>query len=74
MKNRLSHEELKPTCPVCENGTLTSKLSTNEVEHKGTKAEIPIHYSECDHCMSEIATSEQTKENKRLIENFKSTC
>jgi HTH-type transcriptional regulator/antitoxin MqsA len=74
MKNNLSNEKVKDTCPVCEKGTLTSKLSTNQVEHKGIKSEIPIHYSECNDCMSDIAIPSQTKENKRLMEKFKSTC
>jgi len=58
-------------CPVCENGELLSRISYNAVKYRGEEVEIPVYYSECNSCGSEVATSKQTRVNKRLMLEFK---
>jgi len=58
-------------CPVCENGELLSRTSYNAVKYRGEETEIPAHYSECNSCGSDVATSKQTRVNKKLMLEFK---
>lgn len=58
-------------CSVCEEGSLHIQVETNLVEYKSQKKELPLHYSECDCCGSDITTPEQSRKNKRLMTEFK---
>jgi HTH-type transcriptional regulator/antitoxin MqsA len=58
-------------CPICEEENLESKVGSNEVEYKGQKATIPLHFSECDSCGSEQASPIELRINKRLMIEFK---
>ena len=58
-------------CPACGEGRLTSRISANEVEHEGVREKIPMHYSECDYCGSELAGEAEAQENKRAMTAFK---
>jgi HTH-type transcriptional regulator/antitoxin MqsA len=58
-------------CSVCEEGNLHIQVETNLVEYKNHKKELPLHYSECDCCGSDITTPEQSRCNKRLMTEFK---
>jgi HTH-type transcriptional regulator/antitoxin MqsA len=58
-------------CTVCEEGTLHEQIETNSVEFKSQNKELPLHFSECDCCGSDIATPEQSRKNKQLMTEFK---
>lgn len=58
-------------CPICEEGNLESKVGSNEVEYKGQKTTLPIHFSECDSCGSEQASPIELRINKRIMIEFK---
>lgn len=58
-------------CPICEEGNLEAKVGTNEVEYKGQHSTISMHFSECDCCGSEQASSAELRTNKRLMNEFK---
>lgn len=58
-------------CSVCEEGHLHMQVEANLVEYKSHKKELPLHYSECDCCGSDITTPDQSRRNKRLMTEFK---
>lgn len=58
-------------CPICEEGTLHAHVGSNMVEYKGHEKQLPLHYSECDCCCSEITGAAQSRTNKRLMTEFK---
>ncbi|MGP4932911.1 type II toxin-antitoxin system MqsA family antitoxin [Pseudoalteromonas nigrifaciens] len=58
-------------CSICEEGELHAQVGSNPVEYKNTHKELPMHYSECECCGSEITLPEQSRTNKRLMIAFK---
>jgi HTH-type transcriptional regulator/antitoxin MqsA len=58
-------------CSICEEGTLFACVGANQIEYKGQSAALDLHYSECDCCGSEQSSSEQLRDNKRLVIAFK---
>ena len=58
-------------CSICEEGELHAHVGCNPVEYKNIHKELPMHYSECDCCGSEITLPEQSRTNKRLMIAFK---
>ena len=61
------------TCPICEKGELLNRTGDNLVKYREQETTLISYYSECDYCGSEVATSEQTRVNKRLTLEFKET-
>jgi putative zinc finger/helix-turn-helix YgiT family protein len=58
-------------CPACGEGRLTSRVLREEIEYKGVHGEVPVHYSVCDYCGSELAGSAESRANKRAMTVFK---
>jgi hypothetical protein len=58
-------------CPVCEKGTLTDKEDPERQEYKGHVAYLPLYYSSCSYCESDIGNVESSKKNKESMQNFK---
>lgn len=60
----------KIVCPICEMGTLNTKIEKELHTYKDTSAELDLCYSECDVCYSQTATSIQLRQNKRAMIKF----
>lgn len=60
-------------CPICQIGHLHSKTESVELEYADHTTSGDNHYSECDHCGSEQATTADAKFNKRIMIAFKKT-
>lgn len=58
-------------CTICGEGQLQDHSDKQNVEHKGSNGAISFHYSECDFCGSEQASSSQVRDNKRSMIAFK---
>lgn len=58
-------------CPACGQGYLTRQVETNTVKMHGVEFDLPLHFSVCSSCESEVADSEECKENKRLMLEMK---
>lgn len=58
-------------CPVCEKGTLIDKVEQERQEHKGQVAYLPLYFSECTYCKSDIGTVESSRKNKENMLAFK---
>ncbi len=58
-------------CPVCGNGHVTELVQMVENEYKGHKAELPLHYRQCDVCTSDFAGVAQSKLNSRVLIGFR---
>lgn len=61
----------KNICPICEMGILTAKVEKEFQKYKHATSELDFHYSECDVCYSQTATSLQLRQNKRAMIKFK---
>lgn len=53
-------------CPVCGEGVLTNKVEYRNVQ-KYNLEHIPMSYSTCDVCYSEIATEVQSIRNLLVL-------
>lgn len=60
----------KNMCPICEMGILTAKVEKEFQTYKHATSELNLHYSECDVCCSQTATSHQLRQNKRAMIKF----
>lgn len=60
----------KNMCPICEMGTLTPKVEKEFQTYKHATSELNLHYSECNVCYSQTATSLQLRQNKRAMIKF----
>ena len=60
----------KNVCPICEMGTLNTKIEKESHTYKHVTSELDLHYSECDVCCSQTATSTQLRQNKRAMIKF----
>ena len=58
-------------CPICEQGQLHDQVDQIDVEHLKKVGLIESHYSECDACGSEQATTADVRFNKRAMIAFK---
>mgnify|MGYP000336087415 CR=1 FL=1 len=61
----------KTKCPICGEMSLISKSELEETQYGNSVKSLALHFSECEACGSELATAEQAKENKRLMQAFK---
>lgn len=52
-------------------GLLHPKVEPINVEFEGVRGIINSHFSACDNCGSEVASSLQVSTNKRLMRDFK---
>lgn len=60
-------------CPACGEGVLQAKTQAESVEYHGKTSEIRLHYALCDHCGAELTGAEDSRQNKRAMNEFKKT-
>ena len=73
-ENGLGHcriETRMTLCPACGIGRLTERVEQMPVEWEGRSGSVPLRYSTCDTCLSEIVNAEQAAENKYAILTFR---
>lgn len=58
-------------CPACGEGRLASRVEQESVEYSGRLGEVPLHYSVCDHCGSELVGEAESLANKRAMIAFR---
>jgi len=58
-------------CPACGEGHLSSRVNSSPVEYNGHTKDLPLHYSVCDYCGSELAGAAEAKLNKRAMAAFR---
>lgn len=58
-------------CPICGEGHVTAAVQMVESEYKGHKANLPLHYKQCDTCTSDFAGMAESKLNKRVLMAFR---
>lgn len=63
-------QEFRP-CPACGQGYLTRRVETNTVKMNGIQFDIPLHFSVCSSCESEVADAEECSKNKKLMIEMK---
>ena len=54
-------------CHACGEGALHPHVRSNVVEINGQTISVPLQYSTCDHCGSELTDAEQARANKRAM-------
>ncbi len=54
-------------CNACGEGTLHQHTESNSVLINGKTLDVPLQYSACDHCGSELTDAEQARANKRAM-------
>ena len=64
----MSAQEL---CPICGEGHVFASVQMVESEYKGHKANLPLHYKQCDTCTSDFAGMAESKLNKRVLMAFR---
>ncbi|HEX5786231.1 MAG TPA: type II toxin-antitoxin system MqsA family antitoxin [Burkholderiaceae bacterium] len=64
----MSTQEL---CPICGQGHVKAVVQMVENEYKGHKAELALHYKQCDTCTSDFAGMAESKQNKRVLMAFR---
>lgn len=58
-------------CPICDIGRLTEHVEQMPAEWEGRSGFVPLRYSTCDTCLSEIVNAEQAAENKHAVLKFR---
>lgn len=58
-------------CLICGEGHLHQTIEMNPVTYNGVTKELPLYGSTCDVCGSEQADAEDTRMNKRAMQEFK---
>lgn len=59
-------------CPICETeDSLDDVVSWSDFEYKGVTKRLPLLYSLCKSCGSEVACYEQTVANKATMTGFR---
>lgn len=58
-------------CPACGAGRLTEYVEQMPVEWEGRTGTVPLRYSTCDTCLSEIVNAEQAAANKHAVLQFR---
>lgn len=58
-------------CPICGEGHLQARTGTQQVEYKGQRGRIALHYSQCEQCGSEQAGAQDLRDNKRAMLAFR---
>lgn len=58
-------------CTACGEGRLSSHVEMEQFEYGGTQGQVPMHYSVCNHCGSELTGATEARVNKRAANAFK---
>jgi len=58
-------------CPVCGVGTLDHRIEERTLECNGHKDTVPMHYSVCDDCGSEIGDADDMRKNREHMREFR---
>jgi HTH-type transcriptional regulator/antitoxin MqsA len=61
----------KTLCPICGEGHITPRLESTVTEYRNQQGAVPVRFSECDACGSEIAGDEESRANKRAVLAFR---
>lgn len=61
----------RAVCAICAEGHVTPHVRELEIEYKGTKAKLPVHYQLCDTCSSDYVGAAESKLNKRVVMAFR---
>ena len=61
---------LPDICPVCGVGNLIPRIQHRTLECNGYRDTVPLHYSLCDDCGSEIADSNDIRKNCEYMKEF----
>lgn len=69
--NTMKETSQNTLCPICEEGTLSEHTEYNVAEYSGVTRNLPLLMSICEACGSEIGSTEQTRQNKRVMTAFK---
>lgn len=67
----IEHSRNGALCPACGEGHLSSHVEYEPVEYNGQQKELPLYYSVCDHCGSELSGAAEGKLNARAMTAFK---
>lgn len=59
-------------CPLCEEGFLRPRVEQRAVTYRGESNRLPMRYSVCDICASEVADPDQSRANKQVMYAFRS--
>lgn len=59
-----------PDCPVCGEGFLSEVSEGIERNDNGYREVVPLLYSVCSECGSEIGLGKQLDENARVMRSF----
>ncbi len=58
-------------CLICGEGKLNTDIDLNVVDYLGIYCILPLHFSVCDYCGTEQASSDETTKNKKYMIDFK---
>ena len=58
-------------CPLCGEGHITPRTESTVTEYRDKQGTVPVRFSECDACGSEIAGDEESRANKRAVLAFR---
>lgn len=58
-------------CPVCGVGNLEPRIDNRTLECNGHTDIVPMHYSVCDDCGSEIGDADNMRRNKEHMKEFR---
>lgn len=59
-------------CPLCEEGHLHPRVEQRTVTYRGESSCLPMRYSVCDVCTSEVTDPDQSRANKQVMRAFRS--
>ncbi len=60
-------------CPACGEGHLNTRVQQEQVDYNGRQGFVPLRFSVCDHCSSELAGEAESLANKRAMVAFRKT-
>lgn len=67
----IEHSRNGELCPACGEGHLSSHVEYESVDYNGRQKDLPLYFSVCDHCGSELTGAAESKLNARAMTAFK---
>lgn len=67
----IEHSRNGELCPACGEGHLSSNVEYESVDYNGRQKDLPLYFSVCDHCGSELTGAAESKLNARAMTAFK---
>lgn len=62
---------MSDTCPACGAGQLTEHVEQIPSAWEGRHGTVPLRYSTCNNCGSELVNAEQARANKGEVLKFR---